>query len=191
MSINFTVFIKKTGQVLFGGSASEPSAFETDENGVLIGVSSDSGYVFEGDIYVLPQQPSPAHTFNYTTKQWEDLRTLDDLKAAQWTQIKQARSQAEYAGFTWDGSTFDSDAISQQRINGAVSLALIAKQANQPYSITWTLADNTLRVLSAGDMVSVGLALGTHMQTVFNKGQQIQQQIEAATTKEEIDDIIW
>lgn len=149
-------------------------------------------YFLDAEALTLPpSQPSPHHVFNYTTKQWEDPRTLADLKAAQWTQIKQARTQAEYAGFTWDGSVFDSDATSQQRINGAVSLALIAKQASQPYSITWTLADNTLRVLSADDMISVGLALGTHVQATFNKGQQLQQQIEAATTKGEIEVITW
>lgn len=191
MNTKFTVFNKSTGQVLFGGTASDISTFDTETDGVLVGNEYSTGYLSDGTHYELPPQPSPNHTFNWHTKQWEDSRTLADLKVAQWTQIKQARSQAEYAGFTWDGSTFDSDAISQQRINGAVSLALIAMQTAQPYSITWTLADNTLRVLSAGDMVSVGLALGTHVQTTFNKGQQLQQQIEAATTKEEIESISW
>jgi hypothetical protein len=131
--------------------------------------------------------PSEHHIFNYTTKQWEDPRTLADLKAAQWGLIKQARSQAEYAGFTWDGSTFDSDAISQNRITGAVTLA----QMSSTFSIDWVLADNTVRTLNQSDMLAVGAALGAHVAAIFAKGVLLREQIEAATTAEEVAGVVW
>jgi len=106
--------------------------------------SDTAHYIHAGAIIAMPPQPSPHHIFNYATKQWEDPRTLADLKAAQWELIKQARSQAEYAGFTWDGSTFDSDALSQNRITGAVTLA----QMSPTFVINWILADNTTRTLN-------------------------------------------
>lgn len=134
-----------------------------------------------------PFRPNANCRFNWQSKTWEDPRTLADLKAQQWTQIKQSRSAAEYAGFTWDGSTFDSDAISQQRITGAVTMA----QLNPAFEIDWTLADNTIRTLSAPDMISVGLALGVHVATVFAKGQALRAQIEAAATREEVESIVW
>jgi hypothetical protein len=187
MSTKFTVFDKATGRVLFGGSASVVSSYETETQGVLVDSEYTNGYLVDGVHHTLPSQPSPHHTFNWHTKQWEDPRTLDDLKAAQWTAIKQARSAAEYSGFTWDGSTFDSDAISQQRITGAVTLA----QMDPAFSIGWTLADNTVRTLSQADMLQVGAALGAHVAAQFAKGVLLRAALEAVTTKEAVESVAW
>jgi hypothetical protein len=154
---------------------------------VGLGFSTGAFYCDNGASAPIPPQPSPHHVFNYTTKQWEDPRTLAALKAAQWTAIKQARSAAEYAGFTWDGSTFDSDAISQNRITGAVALA----QMSSTFSIGWVLADNTVRTLSQSDMLQVGAALGAHVAAIFAKGVLLREAIEAATTVQQIEAVVW
>ena len=134
-----------------------------------------------------PHKPNAHCYFNMTTQQWEDPRTLADLKATQWATIKQARSAAEYAGFTWDGSTFDSDAISQNRITGAVALA----QMSSTFSIGWVLADNTVRTLNQSDMLQVGATLGAHVAAIFAKGVLLREQIEAAASKEAIEAVVW
>lgn len=144
-------------------------------------------YEDAGVVLKKPPKPTPSHVFNYTTKQWEDPRTLQDLKNAQWTTIKQARSAAEYAGFTWDGSTFDSDATSQNRITGAVALAQMAST----FSIGWVLADNTVRTLNQSDMLQVGATLGVHVAAIFAKGVLLREAIEAATTRETVESIVW
>ena len=131
--------------------------------------------------------PNSYCRWNKTTQSWEDTRTLPDLKSAQWALIKQARSQAEYAGFTWDGSTFDSDAISQNRITGAVTLA----QLSSTFTIDWTLATNQGRTLNQSEMLQVGAALGVHVQTQFAKGQSLRVQIDAATTQAEVEAVVW
>ena len=141
----------------------------------------------EGNVELQAPQPSEHHVFDWVTKQWEDPRTLQDFKEAQWTLIKQARSNAEYAGFTWDGSTFDSDAISQQRITGAVALA----QMSNEFTIGWVLANNQVRTLNSLDMMQVGAALGQHVAAQFAKGVLLREQIEAATTKEEVEAVVW
>jgi len=187
MNTKFTVFDKVTGRVIFGGTASDPLNFVSDTEGVLLEVTYETGYFQQGIHHELPTQPSTNHVFNYTTKQWEDPRTLDDLKSAQWTQIKQARTNAEYAGFTWDGSTFDSDAISQNRITGAVTLA----QLSSTFTIDWTLATNQVRTLNQSEMLQVGAALGVHVQTQFAKGQSLRVQIDAATTQAEVEAVVW
>lgn len=112
-------------------------------------------------------------------------------KELKWAQIKQARAKEEYAGFTWNSTIFDSDVISQNRITGAVMLAQMAIAGGQPYSIEWTLKDNTVRTLTAQDMLAVGTALGAHVQTQFSKGQALRAQIEAATTQAEVEAISW
>lgn len=184
-----TVFEKATGRIVSSGTTQEPERLETDALGVLIGVSApvQGSYVDGGSVVPMAPKPSSNHTFNYTTKQWEDPRTLDDLKGEKWRNIKFNRDGAEYGGFTWDGCVFDSDAISQQRIAGAVQLA----QMNPAFTTVWTLADNTLRTLNAQDMFAVGLALGAHIAGVFAHAQVLRAQIEQATTPAEVDGIHW
>ena len=143
--------------------------------------------IVNGTLMNVGSAPHSYCVWNTLTKQWEDPRTLDDIKAAQWALIKQARSQAEYAGFTWDSSTFDSDATSQNRITGAVTLA----QLSSAFTIDWTLATNQVRTLNQSEMLQVGAALGVHVQTQFAKGQSLRVQIDAATTQAEVEAVVW
>ena len=151
-------------------------------------VTPDTHYLTEDGVCVqLPERPSPVHTFDYTTKQWVDPRTLSDLQAAKWEQIKRDRDEVEFGGFTWDGSPFDSDAISQSRIQGAVQLAAMAPG----FTIDWTLADNTARNLNGEDLANVAAALGMHVATQHAKARTLRSQIEAATTVAEVDAVTW
>lgn len=111
-----------------------------------------------------------------------EAEALKKAKNAQWEKVKQARAAAEYGGFTWDGSTFDSDPISQARINGAVTLA----QMNSAFSIGWTLADNTVRTLTAADMIAVGVALGQHVNACHERARVLRGEIESALAAETV-----
>lgn len=173
--------------VLIGGK--HPAGFSFIESEPP---TANSYFDFTIDGWVeIPPQTSKNHVFNWETKQWEDPRTLADHKLAKWEEIKAARYQEEISGLLWEGSTFDSDTLSQQRIAGAVQLAMIAQMASQPYSITWTLSNGSFRTLTAQEMVNVGVALGVHVQTIFNKGQLLQQGIEVATTVSQVEAITW
>jgi hypothetical protein len=114
--------------------------------------------------------------------------TLEASRDRTWTRIKQARDVAEAADFTWGGSAFQAD---KARITGATQLALLAEMAGQPYSIDWTLSDNSVRTLDAGDMIAVGVALGQHVADAFETGRQLRAQIAAATTIAELNAIGW
>ncbi len=151
------------------------------------GGNVESMHFVNGALQPLPEKPSHHHQFNYTTKQWEDPRTLADLKAEKWRNIKANRDAAEHGGFTWDGSVFDSDVLSQQRITGAVTLA----QMSPAFTTVWTLKDNSTRTLSAADMFAVGVALGTHVSTQFLQGQLLRAQIDEAATAQEVEAIHW
>jgi hypothetical protein len=119
--------------------------------------------------------------------QWVDPRNLDSLKDAKWEEIKAARAAAEYGGFTWDGSTFDSDLASQQKIMGAAQLASL----NAAYEVDWTLADNTVRHLNATQMLAVGTTLGDHINTQYVHARTLRQQIADAQTSQELESIVW
>lgn len=184
-----TVFDKATGRIVSSGTSQAPELFETETQSVLIGVSGpvQGAYIEGGVVVQMPTKPSQHHQFNYSTKQWEDPRTLADLKAEKWRNIKANRDAAEHGGFTWDGSVFDSDALSQQRITGAVTLA----QMLPAFTTVWTLANNSTRTLSAADMFAVGVALGVHVSTQFLQGQLLRAQIDEAATAQEVEAIHW
>ena len=127
-----------------------------------------------------PERPSPEHVWCPLNLVWLPpvAKPLNQVKAAMWVKVKQARAAAEYGGFTWDGSTFDSDQISQVRIGLNVAQA----QMDSAFSIGWTLADNSVRTLSAADMIAVGVALGQHVNACHEKARVLRAEIEAAAT---------
>jgi hypothetical protein len=124
---------------------------------------------------------------NVDTNQLVDVRTMYDFKREKWNEIKRARVDAETGGFECNGHMYDSDAVSQQRISGAVQLALMGSG----FSIDWTTADNSVVTLDQVGMLSVGVALGAHVQTVFAKGQALRAAIESATTQAEVEAVTW
>lgn len=117
--------------------------------------------------------------------------TLAELRAAKWAEVKAARNRAEFGGFTWDGSTFDSDPPSQSRIQGAAQLASLAQAAGQAFEIEWTLADNAVRTLSGEQVLQVGHALGAHITEVHSRGRQLRAHITAAGTADEVVAVAW
>lgn len=122
----------------------------------------------------------PHHLYNYETRQWVDPRTLDEIKAQKWAEIKSERDQLEFGGFEFEGNTYDSDQASQGRIMGA-SLAGVDQ--------VWTLADNTTVELSASQLQQLYAALQAHIASVHERGRIARQLIFEAETKEQIEAI--
>lgn len=148
------------------------------------------GYVLGTSYIPIGGTPSDHHAFNWSTKQWEDPRTLADLKAAKWEQVKAQRDAAEFGLFQWTGHSFDGDEAAQRRINLAVmgaQAALIA--GDTAWSVDWTLADNTSLTLSASDMMGVANALGANIAQAHTTARAKRQQIEQATTNGELETI--
>lgn len=119
--------------------------------------------------------------------------TITDTTYAEktWERIKAAREAAEAAGFLYNGVLFDSDPVSIQRISGAVSLAMLAQAAGQPFSQTWTVADNTTMELDGPGMLAIGVALGEHISAIFEKARDKRAEIAQATTADQLDAIVW
>lgn len=186
-----TIYNKATGQIrcnIFCPPEMVEHQYDPETEGILDGEIDDSRYyIVNGEPVEIPPRPSEHHTFDWSTHTWVDPRTLADLKNAKWEEIKHERNRVEFGGFEWDGSWFDSDRLSQSRIQGAAQLA----QLTPDFSIDWTLADNSVRTLDAEQMVAVGLALGLHVNAAHAHARAIRAQIEAATTAEAVNAITW
>ena len=182
--IKVVQYIRATGEIIMSGTTCSTEGMENDDVGIITDVSADihNQYVLDGEIVDKPPQPSAIHYFDYSSKSWVDPRSLEDHKTAQWTLIKAARSEAEFGGFTWDGSMFDSDQVSQARIQGAVLLAT----SNPDFVVDWTLADNTVRSLTADDLIALSQALGEHISLQHTRARNARALLDQATTFSEV-----
>lgn len=124
--------------------------------------------------------PTPHHIFDYTSKQWIDPRSLDEIKAQRWDEIKSQRDRLEFGGFEFEGNVYDSNQVSQGRILGAASTGV---------DQTWTLADNTTVSLTASQLQQLYSALQDHIANVHERGRIARQLIFDAGTKEEVEAI--
>lgn len=126
--------------------------------------------------------PAWFYKFNYDAKEWEDSRNLEKAKQEKWDAIKLARNKQEFGGFTYLDKKFDSDQISQVRIIAAAVLG---------QKITWTAADDSTLELSQENVKGLGEALAHHVNTTHERGRKARQLIEAATTNQEVDSILF
>lgn len=178
------------GEILRSGMAPEDQVeIQARAGEYVVRENSDpySQYVELGRVVDMPVRPSDKHVFDYMQRTWIDLRPLPDLKAAKWQEVKQARDDAEFGGFAWDSSHFDSDAVSQSRLRGAALEAV----RSPAFSRLWTLADNTARQLHAPDMAAVVTALDDHIARQHAVARELRTQINAATTAAQLAGIHW
>lgn len=193
------VLYDSTGEIRMWGEADSPPSnasglteLEADgspfthyvKNGVL--VSYTTGQL--ASKAVVPTYPA---TWSNTLFTWVDNRDLATAKADTWNAVRTARDANLAAGFMWNGHKFDSDDVSIQRIQGAVTLAQLAMGAGQGFSIVWTLFDNSTLTLSGSDMISVYLALGSFTQSLFSAGVTLRQQIDVSTATSQLNNITW
>lgn len=114
----------------------------------------------------------------------------DELTLAKLTKqrlLRERRDALEFSNVEVEGvGVIATDVASQRLLTGAAVLALIASQAQQPFSLEWTLADLSSVQLNAIQVISCSVAVGTHVAGVFAAHRAAASAVEAATTLEEM-----
>lgn len=188
-----TAYFPATGEIQAAGSHIDHLALE--------GLSLIDGFYPPGTGYVnagvfVPytteqlearEARKPKSVWSNTSMSWESQKTLDELKESKWISIKEARNAAEFGTFYWDGSGFDGDSTSLARLQ----LAALGATLNPSQVVDWTLADNTVRSLTATDILGVMAAYGLHVNTTHETGRTLRESIEAATTPAEVEAVQW
>lgn len=141
----------------------------------------DKGMYHAGGVWhYLPPSPGEGHIFDYTFKQWIDIRSLADVREARWNKIKMQRDALEFGGFEYKDNIYDSDQVSQGRIMGA-ALAGVDQ--------VWTTADNSTVSLTGAELLELYQALQAHIASVHERSRTARLAVEGATTKEEVESI--
>ena len=111
---------------------------------------------------------------------------LDVLRAARWAEAKAVREAKATGGCETPLGRVDTDPESQRKINGAVTGALVAQAAGQPFAVAWTMADNSVVDHDAAAMIAMGMAVLAHIDACQVAGTAIRGAIDAAADADAI-----
>ena len=169
---------------------------QTDSGGFFTAIA-EGAVAPEGTWVALPAdswpgwgaRPSPKHRPALVDGAvvWSDPRTLAQARLDRIAAMRAAREAAIASPFTWDGSSFDADQVSQTRLLGL----FIASQAPAWPGQLWRLANNDWRLLDASDMADVWAALQAHLAEHFTTFATREAAINAAATLAAVDAITW
>lgn len=148
-------------------------------------------YVADGNLVEKPARPSPEHTWDYVAQAWADQRSLDEVKAAKWAQLKAQRDAKEFGPFEWGGHVFDGDRDSQSRIVGKVLAAKLAVDEDAGFTQMWKLADNSFVSLDAAAMIAVGKAMEANVTAAHETAAVLWTLLTAAPDRAAVDAVQW
>lgn len=114
------------------------------------------------------------------------------LRASVWEQIKLHRDRVINGGAPTPIGVVDTledpdeGITSRSNLSGAALAALIAQINSQPFSISWTAADNSVHSLDAAGIIAVGLAVMQHTSAAHDNARTLRLAIETALTQAEV-----
>lgn len=162
-----------------------------EEDGAVFAPEIFRGLCYEQDgrVVEVPPQPSPAHTWNWQTKTWD--LDLSLAKSQARSRIKAARTAVITAPLVTPHGTFQCDAASSANILKVSLFAQNLAAQGMPSDVEFTLADNTRPTFTMAQITSVAMLMGMRESASYNTAQALLEQIELATTAQEIDAIQW
>ena len=140
-------------------------------------------------------RPQGVAAWSNATRDWLDLRTLEQRRADKWAELKVARAAAIVAPLVVDGiGTFDADPDSQTNIIRTAQMMQTEAATLQPGETPeddFTLYDNTVVRVTAAQMVAAALTLGARTKAIFATGRALRMAIDVATTPEAVEAVAW
>jgi len=108
------------------------------------------------------------------------------LKKGKLWQLADARWREEAAGYTYNNHEFHTDREAQSRI----FQAYMASLSDPNFTVTWKTKDGWLEMI-ASDFITLYNEFQTFLQGLYQKEKSFQEQVETATTIEELESIKW
>lgn len=112
---------------------------------------------------------------------------LETVQAAKIAELKALRNQKELEPIEYNGTMFDADKDSLDRLNYAIITLTVGNKQN----IEWTAADNTDVQMSANDLSAVIAAVGLRSDTLHRRYRELKVAVQAAQSNEEVEAVSW
>lgn len=111
---------------------------------------------------------------------------IDTLKQGKLWQLADARWREETTGYTYNNHEFHTDREAQNRIFQAYTASI----NNPNYTVTWKTKDGWLDMTSE-DFIALYNNFQEFLEGLYQKEKNLQEQVETATTIEELNVIEW
>ena len=120
--------------------------------------------------------------------EYQDPRTLDQIKAEKWAELKAHRSALDYLPITVDGIELDTTDLARVDFLGAILSMQITGQTARP----WRCTDNVMRDLTLAQIIQAGVAISDRRADLIGISDALYQAIHAANaTAADISAIVW
>jgi hypothetical protein len=190
--MTFAVYDLSNGQILRSVTCPDSQKqyqYDPATNGIIEGELGDlSHYVQNGVAVKIPDSPGKAFHFNYLNKQWEDRRTLAEVKVAKNSRINASRLQATQSHFMFQGRKIATDPLSRSDIDATHGAILMLQALPPGWPGAWKTLDNDYVAIpdeaTWGQFYGAMVAQGT---ANFNHSQALKAQLAAASTLAEVE----
>jgi len=105
---------------------------------------------------------------------------LDVQREAKWIEARNYRDAYSTSGCTTALGRVDTNTDAQRNINGAATAAMIAKVSGVPFSVDWTMADNSVVTHNEDQMIAMGLTVVGFLSACQKAGTAIRDKIAVA-----------
>ena len=139
----------------------------------------------QGELLIPVETPPEPVSFDNDMPIYGEVN-INTLKQGKLWQLADARWREETAGFMYNGHEFHSDRESQDR----VFQAYMASLSDPSFAVTWKTKDGWLEMI-ASDFITLYNEFQAFLQGLYQKEKALQEQVKAATTIEELNEIEW
>lgn len=198
---NILLRVSPDGEVLGYTSESgarqdgRPTGISLGPGEYLVSDIPDNVYDYWYDVATqsfVPKGTSSGGVFDFKTKSWLALGLTEDVRSQRRDYINAERLKANQGSFTYAGKQISTDALARSDIDAVNGLVSLLGAMPPGWVGGWKALDNTYVSIPDvdswkafyGAMVSQGLSNFAHSQT-------LKAQIDAATTVEEVNAIVW
>lgn len=173
-----TAYIRATGVPIaqLSGDDLALDAYQNEVVGVIEGSFREGQHLIDdqtGEVTLIPQGNAGVG--------------LDDRRLTRRKQAKDHREAAIEGGCDTPLGRVQTSAVSQDNIMQAVFQADRAKRAGEPWSIVWTMEDNSEIPHDADQMIAMAMAVGDFKRACRDACRPILAAIKASTNPETID----
>lgn len=116
---------------------------------------------------------------------------LELARALKISELQAERNTRQSAGCDTALGTMQTDPTSRGLLNGAVTGALVAQAAGQPFSVGWTMADNSVVEHDGPAIIAAGMIVMAHVQQQHAIYETLRADVQAATDLAAIDAVQW
>ena len=117
--------------------------------------------------------------------------SIESLREGKKAEITAWRNERDSGGAPTPLGIMDSDPVSILKITGAVQMAQVALMASEPFSILWTMKDNSSVEHDASQMITAGVAVGQYIAGNHATSVALKALADAAPDEAALAAIVW